>query len=584
MATKIPQGLAELDGGPFSNEPSLYLHLEQGLLKNPDGPAVICMHQAADHLEEFLHNPASSDASKGQNASDLVWTFRQLHEASLRLASALLERGIRPGSMLITLVPHGIEWCLWIWTASIMKFTVAPLDFGALEEGREIELQHFMAQINPAIVLVPGASGAKAVDMAIAASEIAKPLGVMISDEIFPHWTPLKSLAMSEMANPPFDRESLLASARELDPDRVCSIMFTSGTSQGKPKGCMVNVAAATYILDTQAMGPGALNTSSRCLMLTANFRSIAQSLLALLWTEGGAVVIPGTSFNAEQALVAAEKYRATNVFFVPAMIHAIAARPELRSRDLSSLSKVSIGGDVNTRDMLTKAQTCFPQSQVVTVHGMTEGSSLFAWPFSTSSVDEIPYFGEISPLGTVTRGTRVRICDIVNQNVAQLGEPGELHISSVAITKGYLGGINAEMFYEENGKKWFKTGDLAVISSEGLVYILGRLKDVVKRAGVPITPAAIESCVEKYTGSQTTVVGISSPTLGQEPFAVLQSFAGKTEDDIKKHVVKSFGPDYALGGAKTLQDIGMQQFPLNATGKIMKIVVVKAVEAMLHA
>nr|POF14145.1 4-coumarate--coa ligase-like 7 [Quercus suber] len=584
MATPSSEGLAEIDGGTFSNRPSLFLHLEQGLLRNPDGPAVISMHQATDHLEDFLDNSVTSHASQGHDDSCLIWTFRQLHEASLKIASALLERGVRPGSTLVTLVPHGIEWCLWMWTASIMKFTVAPLDFGALNEGREIELQHFMTEIAPSIILAPNSVGAKAIDTAIASSNISRPFGITISDDSLDHWTPLRALARSRTADSGFDRENLLAAAREIDPDRVGFILFTSGTSMGRPKGCLVRVAATSFTMDTQRLGPQPLDTSSRCLLQTANFRAIAQVVVFLFWTAGGAIVIPGLSFDAEQALAAVEKYHVTNMVFVPAMLHAVAARPELRSRDLSSISKVSIGGDMITRDILTKAQALFPNSHIMTAHGMTEGTGIFQWPFFSSSLDDIPYFGEISPLGTVSRGVRVRIWDVENQKVANLGEPGELHVSGVAVTKGYLGGINAAMFYEENDRKWFRTGDLGMVNSDGLVYVLGRIKDVIKRAGIPITPAALESCLERYTGSQTSVVGIASPVLGQEAFAVLQSFAGVTEDDIKKHIVKSFGSDYALAGAKTLQDLGMEQFPLNATGKIMKIILAKAVEERLQS
>jgi hypothetical protein len=71
--------------------------------------------------------------------------------------------------------------------------------------------------------------------------------------------------------------------------------------------------------------------------------------------------------------------------------------------------------------------------------------------------------------------------------------------------------------------------------------------------------------------GPQTVVVGKSHPTLGQEAIAILQSFNGKSEEDLAGRVVEIFGPDWALGGAIELKALGLKTFPLNATGKVQK-------------
>lgn len=67
-------------------------------------------------------------------------------------------------------------------------------------------------------------------------------------------------------------------------------------------------------------------------------------------------------------------------------------------------------------------------------------------------------------------------------------------------------------------------------------------------------------------------MVGRPHPTLGQEPFAILQSFNGKSEADLSAHVVAMYGPDWVLGGAIELKELGLETFPLNPTGKIQKL------------
>ena len=71
----------------------------------------------------------------------------------------------------------------------------------------------------------------------------------------------------------------------------------------------------------------------------------------------------------------------------------------------------------------------------------------------------------------------------------------------------------------------------------------------------------------------------IESASLGQEPFAVLDAFKGKSKDEIKKRVFDAFGKDYALADVASLEELGLTAFPMNATGKIMKIDLVKVLE-----
>ena len=66
--------------------------------------------------------------------------------------------------------------------------------------------------------------------------------------------------------------------------------------------------------------------------------------------------------------------------------------------------------------------------------------------------------------------------------------------------------------------------------------------------------------------------MGRPHPTLGQEPFAILQSFNGKSESDLSAHVIAMYGPDWVLGGAIQLKTLGLETFPTNATGKIQKL------------
>lgn len=86
-------------------------------------------------------------------------------------------------------------------------------------------------------------------------------------------------------------------------------------------------------------------------------------------------------------------------------------------------------------------------------------------------------------------------------------GEVGDLHLASQSVIKSYLGNEQSDSFYTENESDWFITGDRAMIDREGSIYIVGRSKDIIKRGGIPIAPAGLESCLQKYGGAEVRTI-----------------------------------------------------------------------------
>lgn len=156
--------------------------------------------------------------------------------------------------------------------------------------------------------------------------------------------------------------------------------------------------------------------------------------------------------------------------------------------------------------------------------------------------------------------------------NIVPRGTPGELHIDSPGTIPHYLDNVSPQTFYKDGDRQWFKTGDTTIIDKDGYTFIIGRSKDIIKRAGVPITPLVIEGCLAAYTGAQVVVVGVDDETYGAVPYAILMQMNGKSEDEVKARVVELMGKDYALGGVVLLEKLGYEQWPLNSTDKVNKV------------
>lgn len=282
----------------------------------------------------------------------------------------------------------------------------------------------------------------------------------------------------------------------------------------------------------------------------------------------------------------AIQRHRVTFLPFVPALLNTFALERRSGGKDLdvSSVDSIVLGGDVITRDALLKAGQEFPQARLLHGHGMTEGGGLFEWPFGETKVEDVPCYREILPLGKVMKGARVRIRDTGNGKICRRGESGELVLNCKSIIKRYLDDAHQDAFLQEDGRQWFRTGDLALMNDDGLVYILGRVKDRIKRAGIPIEPAALEDCVAAFTGSPTCVIGWPHPQIGAVPLAIVEDMKGKTADEVKEEVLRKFGKDYALEHVMSLEQLGLQTWPLNPTGKVMKMELRPKVEEFLNS
>lgn len=287
------------------------------------------------------------------------------------------------------------------------------------------------------------------------------------------------------------------------DPEHVTHIFFTSGTSVGKPKGCPARVRQVLPSL-TVHREEQAMTENSRFLLITQNFRVISTLALAA-WSAGAAVIVPSVAFTPKGTLDAIEHEHATTMVLVPALFHALTDDATFPARTVSSVKLVFIGADIVSRDLFAKVERAFPQARVQAGHGMSEGGGIFTWPFSRHGAEDIPFFKDLAPLGIVERGSKVRIVDDQTKATARRGEPGELHICSINIIDRYLGGIQKDAFWRDAGSTWFNTGDLALMNDDGVVYILGRVKDRIKRAGIPIMPAALESCIDNFTDSRVS-------------------------------------------------------------------------------
>lgn len=539
-----PEKLAEIEGGVWERL-SIFEHIELGLKKNPDGLAVISMFQHADALGDLISkkqkvqipstlwqqqndvqhaNGYSEPRTNGQrdvilwgqpqngmesakkrdisSTECLTFSYTQLHSTALKLAAGILANGAQSNTTMLMLIPNGGEYTLLLWTCILLRITYVTMEPTCLDISGFTTLKHTLRILKPQLVVVPDALSGKAIDVAISELQLPRPIRLSLSTSRTQGWKSLNDIVFDAVKFP-IDEGALLSTARTDNPKRIHSIMFTSGTS-GLPKGCPMRVEGMSHVLHSQSWLVD-YEAGAYALQQLHNSRGIAPAQTLQTWRAGGAVVMTGQGFNVADQTEAIKQFGATFLVMTPPMVHEMAAELIARPIDVSSVRKIQIGGDTVTKTTLSRCAALFPRAQVCVNHGMTEGGGSFVWPFFNTDVSSIPFFGEICPIGTVAPGSTIRLWDTDKKQVVEKGQLGELHILCRSIIGHYVGGRSEASFYNDEKGRWFNTGDIAVMDKNDLVFILGRRKDMIQRAGVKIMPTAIESSLDAYIGAQVS-------------------------------------------------------------------------------
>ncbi|KAL8851689.1 MAG: hypothetical protein Q9221_003420 [Calogaya cf. arnoldii] len=350
--------------------------------------------------------------------------------------------------------------------------------------------------------------------------------------------------------------------------DRAALILFTSG-STSLPKACghtATNLDAQSELYHKLKQ----IDKTGRMVMHQPPFHIAGFWNFLCAWRAGATLVIPSPRFDAGATLKAIASEGCTHLPCAPSMLSTLFDHELLPSHRPTSLQYMSVGAEIVSPDLITKCKNEFGAKLIVwAIWGMTEGIGIISW----TEDEMIPSHNGVLAIGRAMPGASIRICQAGSRTPVKHCEEGELHCSGKQLISGYMGATNSDGFYTESGS-WFATGDRAMIDEDGCVYILGRYKDIIIRGGENISPATIESCLDRYEGIKTQVVGVSDPVMGEVPIAIVKRNSPDLELSqlhLHKMVDRELGPSYALAGVFSVEDLGLSDFPVTASGKVRK-------------
>jgi acyl-CoA synthetase (AMP-forming)/AMP-acid ligase II len=345
---------------------------------------------------------------------------------------------------------------------------------------------------------------------------------------------------------------------------------YSSGTT-GNPKGVMLThrnlVANVAQIRPLHGM---VADDVVIAIMPFFHIYGMTVLLNAALHARARLVIMP--SFDLEEFLGNIQNHKCTVGFIAPPVAVALAKHPAVGNFDLSSLQTIMSGAaplDAELGHAVADRIGC----RVVQGYGMSELSPVsHITPFDGGQES----MGSIAPLSSVGWTVSNAACKIVNPETGAeinvpadgLSDPGELWFKGPNVMAGYLGNEKATGETIDDG--WLHTGDMARVDATGCVYIVDRLKELIKYKGYQVPPAELEAVLLSHPGiADAAVIGVIDAESGEEvpkAFVVKQPGAELTDAQVMEFVAGEVAPYKKVRQVEFIDAI-----PKSASGKILR-------------
>ncbi|GGZ45577.1 AMP-dependent synthetase [Streptomyces inusitatus] len=508
-------------------------------------PVALPIHEAVLGRAAAEHGEATAliDAATGATVS-----YAQLDSAHRGIAAGLARAGLRKGDVLALHSPNSIAY--------------PGVFYGATRAGASVTTVHPLATAEEFATQLRGAGArwivtvAPLLETARRAAELAPGIEeIFVCDRAEGH---ASVLDMAESAGP----EPVVA----IDPDEDVAVLpYSSGTT-GVPKGVMLtHRSIATNLAQLEVplpMGPG-----DRILAVLPFFHIYGLTALMNAPLRKGATVVVLSRFEIESFLGTIERHRVTALFVAPPIVLALARHPAVARYDLSSLEyAISAAAplDAALAAVCSERLGLPPMGQA---YGMTELSP---------ATHVVPPAGPPGPPGTVGRllpSTELRLLPLdgggKRAGTVGPGEEGEIAIRGPQVMKGYLGLAEATAdMIDEDG--WLRTGDVGRMDADGWLYVVDRVKELIKYKGYQVAPAELEALLLTHDRiADAAVVGVPDQDGSEIPKAYVVRRPGAarlTEDEVMAFVAERVAPYKRIRRVSFVAGV-----PRAASGKILR-------------
>ncbi|ABG05267.1 AMP-dependent synthetase and ligase [Rubrobacter xylanophilus DSM 9941] len=447
-------------------------------------------------------------------------TYRRLLEESRRLAGYLQrEAGLSKGDRVLLYMQNSPQFVVAYYAALMSGGVVVPANPMLLTE----ELEHYVEdsgarlalvgqELLPRVLPLAGREGLGCVIVAAYSdylppepevsvpAEVAAPRETLREERVILWEETLRAGLSPESGGP--------------GPEDVALLPYTSGTT-GRPKGCVHTHRTVQATL----VGAG--------LWVNLNPASVALATLPLFHVTGmqhsmnapiyyGGTVVLMTRWDREAAARLIERRRCTHWTNISTMVVDFLSPGGVEGADLSSLMCVGGGG------------APLPEAVGERLHRLTglrymEGYGLSETVSQTHM--NPPDRPKMQCLGIPSFDVDARVVDPDTLEELGPGEQGEIVVSGPQVMRGYWQrpDADAEVFFERDGRRFLRTGDLGRYDEEGYFFMVDRIKRMINAGGYKVWPAEVESVLYAHPAvREVCVIRSPDPRRGETVKAVV--------------------------------------------------------------
>ncbi|KAK3150392.1 hypothetical protein QOZ80_3AG0232590 [Eleusine coracana subsp. coracana] len=370
-------------------------------------------------------------------------------------------------------------------------------------------------------------------------------------------------------ATPP---DPTLQQNRKITQDDQATLLYSSGTT-GPSKGVVAThrnlISMVQIIMNRFRLERSDAAETFLCTVPMFHVYGLVAFATGLLGC--GATVVVLSKFELPEMLRSINEYGVTYLPLVPPILVAMVAHP--KPLPLGKLRKVLSGGAPLGKELIEGFREKYPQVEILQGYGLTESTAIGA---STDSAEESRRYGTA---GLLSPNTEAKIVDPDSGEALPVNRTGELWLRGPYVMKGYFKNTEAtQSTVTPDG--WLKTGDLCYIDEDGYLFVVDRLKELIKYKGYQVPPAELEALLLTHPEiTDVAVIPFPDREVGQFPMAYVVRKKGSNLSDreVMEFVAKQVAPYKKVRKVAFVTDI-----PKNASGKILRKDLIKLATSKL--